>query len=395
MTFNIGFDFGTSTTKVTYYNLLDEKHYLFVFDPTQKNHLRYCVNSLIRVFNGQFFFSHAGGGQNFRLFKLRATEKNIRINTADTEVLIPGYYLIAIYCAFVLSKVRKKLQEKFPGANLIFHFGIPVDHLSNAEDNLKREYFERAFGVAEILSRRNLVDNFTNVSDILNLMPKVEKEFISTRTKERKVSIYPETLAGIATLLMNYTLEHTKRYSIMDIGAGTTDFSFFEFSDSIDPDGKFYVYSSKTLTVGAENYVNDNLTDSMKKISDNYRLGFGESYFKCQEKWDTAFRIIYLGGGSRGELINSLNDVELRVRREQGTHDFINPEKISLPIPDKLYDGEDDSEKCWKDYFDFLGISYGLSFPHVYMPKYNPEVPNRQREVLRSMTDEPLTPDVG
>lgn len=393
MTINVGFDFGTSSTKVAYRNLETEKQYYFVFDEKVNDLKRYTYKSTLRFFSNKIYFNDFAGGQFVKLFKLNITDDNYEIYQINKT--IPGYYLVVIYCAFILNKVNKFIKEKHNVDNIIYNFGVPIDNLV-LEDNRKSKkerLFKLAFDLAVILSNKNVIYEGCNIEETFNIISETEKTLCEINKEDDIVTIYPETLAGVASLLSNNTLEKRFRYSIIDIGAGTTDISFFEFSDFIDESGKFYIYSSNTIDKGDKNY--NEIIETKKTLKKVYKKSFSKAYAGCPEKWEENFKYLCLGGGSRSKLIEFIDEVELTIKGKMGHRDTIEPKEKIFPLPNDISDSIDELNTCWKKYFYFLAIAYGLSYPKELMPNYNPQVSKMPKEVLKQSPDEPLTPDVG
>lgn len=400
MLINVGVDFGTCYTKVAFFDTKFEKHYFYVFNEKFNDLNRYIFPTRLKINpSGRIFFAPKknlifGGDKKYELFKINMEETTNVLNLEGTEYSIDDYKIVAIYCSHVLSKVRNFLKSKFDEPELIFNFGIPLDHLG--DQNKKREQkFKLAFNLAEMLSRDHFIDNADRLLDYLPILEELEIKYKEIDEAELKVAVYPETIAGVATLLSTGSLSADVRYSIVDIGAGTTDTSFFEFTRNQTPGGKFHIYNSKTYNIGAENYLNKELENSISELKRSYKLAFGNSYSLDHSKWSDNFNLLFLGGGSRGELREFLNKIELLVPNGNLFKKYINPMQINITRPENIKDSVDKNEESWQENFDILSIAYGLSYPSAMMPRYNPQVPERQRDILQQTPHEPLTPDVG
>jgi len=400
MRINVGLDFGTCYTKVAFFDMEMEKHYFFVFDKSKDNLGRYVFPSKLRInSDGRIFFAANknmafGGDTYYEFFKINMenTIRTLKIN--DKEYDIDDYKIVALYCSHILSKVRKYLNSKFDGPDLIFNFGIPLDHLGDNNENRERK-FKLAFNLAEMMSRDHFIENADEVLEFLPILDELEREYNKIKKEELKVTVYPETIAGVATLLSTGSLSADVRYSIVDIGAGTTDVSFFEFTRNSIPGGKFHVYNSNTYNVGSENFVENDVDKSIKELRDSFRVAFGKTFSLAKEKWSNDFHLLFLGGGTRGDLREFTKNTEITIPSGNLFRNYINPTPQELYIPDNIVDCIDKEEESWNENFDILSIAYGLSYPKMMMPKYNPQVPERQRDVLRQTPEEPLTPDVG
>ena len=394
---NIGFDFGTSSTKICYYDVLNETHHFFVFDKRLNDQSRYCKPCIIRFSENKLFFNGLPFGKKFNLFKVDMHCKTYVPDSIDLNVSIKGYQLVALFTANILKIIIPYLNKKYDYPKITLQFGVPVDHLSNTKlpDSEKEKMFRLAFGIGILLSETKINDfEGMNSSDIITLLNDSENKYLDLGNRDDLFSIYPETIAGVGSLLSNNTLERRFRYSIVDIGAGTTDISFFHYGDISEPGGKIYIYHSKTTDIGTQNN-STNLKLAIQELQKYFKIGFGNSKYLSDEQWSSDFNLLFLGGGSRGRLKDFTNDMELTIKGERGTRKPIAVKKIKFPFPNDTFDSENKMYLGWKDWFDFLGVSYGLSYPGPMLPPYNPQVPPLIKDDIPGVPDESLTPDVG
>ena len=391
---NVGFDFGTSTTKVCLHDLSFGEHYFFCFDKSKNDLYRYCIPSILSICDGKVYFGESRNpNAEYKLLKMRIRSDQDFDLSPYTKTKLKAYQLISIYCAGLLSEINKMIQKNYKNAKIIYQFGIPIDHFNSEPEKERR--FILAFRMAEYLSRNaELFNNKTDINWFLDRIKNAENEVLNKDEGEQVVVIYPETIAGVAALFKNNKLTILKRYSIVDIGAGTTDISFFEFTNFKDFQGRFHVYVSKTLDCGVENKIPDK--DSIEEIRKTFEKGFKNARDKSKEKWSHDFYLLRLGGGNKTDLKdfslaanlsyreNHLNLIELKT---------IDIDKF--PIPSSVGEFGNAKENKWMDYFDLLAISYGLSTPNQSMPTYNPQVPPPLRITREREHYEPLTPDVG
>ena len=393
---NIGFDFGTSSTKVCFLDIINEIHHFYVFNNFAHDVDRYCKPSIIRFTDDKIYFNGLSLGYKIELFKVGIEKEIYGPVGINLTISFKAYQLVAIYCAQILKEIIESVNKNFKKPQITYQFGIPVDHLSNTNfpDSAKEKAFKRAFGTAILLISKESNFEGRSSSFIKEMITTCEKEYDDTEDKDQLFNIYPETIAGVGALLSNNTLERRFRYSIVDIGAGTTDISFFQFGDVVNPEGKFFIYHSKTVEVGSRNNYSK-IEKSRKIIRDEFREGFGRSFCLYPEYWNSDFNLLFLGGGSRGPLRKFKEDLELLVKGNKFHRDIIHPNEIDFPFPSNCIDEKDHKNVDWKSWFDFLAVSYGLSYPKPMLPEYNPQVPSIQKDSLFQSPDEPITPDVG
>lgn len=391
----VGFDFGTSSTKVCYYDYLEETHRFFVFDKNIKGISRYCKPSIVRFDNNRIDFFNLPSGQRVELFKVDIHNKESEINTGSEIIKFSASDIAALYCSHILGLVTKYLNTKYSSPKLFYQFGIPVDHISNptSPDSEKEKAFRKAFGVALLIVQKGIDIESKSIKELKQLIIETEEEFCTIKNHDDLFFIYPETIAGVGALLSNYTLNRDKSYSIVDIGAGTTDISFFRFGNIANTDGTISVYHSKTLPSGDKSL--RDIEAAKTSIAKTFKLGFGNSYFLDNNHWNQNFNLLLLGGGSRGVLKESINNLELTVPGHGFQREIISFDRLDFPNPKNAFDSIDNKNSEWKNWFDFLAVSYGLSYPGPQLPYYNPQVPPRPQEDLNQSPDQPITADVG
>jgi hypothetical protein len=393
---NIGFDFGTSTTKICYYDFSSETHLFYPFYKNLNNIERYCKPSVIRFHEDKIYFNDLPYGKKIKLFKMGIHEKNYPADNPYWQNDFKAYQLVALYCAHLLQDVKPYLNNRYRNPTITINFGIPVDHLSNQEepDKSKEKFFKLAFGIACLIAENDIDLEGSCSGDLIKLLKEKEEELSHIPNPDDLFKISPETIAGVGALLLDYTLSREYRYSIIDIGAGTTDVSFFHMGDVVVPEGKIYVYNSKTVDIGNDYNIN-NYDQAINNLQQSYRIGFGNSYFRCPAHWKTDFSLLFLGGGSRGSLKHFMDNLDLTIPGMAFHQTLINPVQIKFPIPEDTVDAENEKLETWKDNFDILAVSYGLSYPFEYLPIIDPQVPPPIRPPVVPGFDESLTPDVG
>jgi hypothetical protein len=127
-----------------------------------------------------------------------------------------------LFLAHVFNEVERGLKQRFSDDNLflIWNIGCPMDYLD--EMNRKREW-ESMAGVAMELRRR--VASPTHIALLADAAARIAKFAVPSQSK-RNYSIQPEGLAAVKAFLESPRAEG-KTYAIVDVGAGTTEVSFF------------------------------------------------------------------------------------------------------------------------------------------------------------------------
>jgi hypothetical protein len=236
----VGVDFGTSSTKVIWQDLSDNHFELFKWDPSEQGLAAVLLPSAIVI---------RGSAVHFGLSDREAGEGDIRLSSIKLCVLcrsnpsicrcgsslvrnglvcLPGqmaaYPASAFACLFlahVFHVVERRLEARFPddGLLLLWNIGCPMDYL----DEARKIEWEKMVGLAMELRRQ-----VSSPSDVVLLTEVASRlnSFVVAPPEERNYFVQPEGLAAVKAFLESPHAE-SKTYAIVDVGAGTTEVSFF------------------------------------------------------------------------------------------------------------------------------------------------------------------------
>ncbi len=237
----VGVDFGTSSTKVIWQDLSDNHFEAFRWNPSEAGLAAMLLPSTIVVRND---------GIHFGLSDVGAREGDIRLSSIKLcmlcrdnhaicrcgssvarrgvvclpgmEAAYPASAFASLFLAHVFREVETRLATQFPDDSLflIWNVGCPMDYLD--EMNRKHEW-EAMAGVA--MELRHEVSNPAAVSLLAEAAVRLNN-FVVAAPKERNYFVQPEGLAAVKAFLESpHALPKT--YAIVDVGAGTTEVSFF------------------------------------------------------------------------------------------------------------------------------------------------------------------------
>lgn len=309
--FHIGLDFGTSQTKICLLKI-GETHTREFIKFLNKT---YFLPSLITKLNNKFYYGNEDiDGIKYRFFKMAAVEDQEIINATfeggdnNFRVYNKNFdYTPEILCILYLAycykyvqditlkntpkpiignKLSKLLGDDIKGDNVnsfSIKLGIPTDW--NAHHNINRKIKFQSI----LLIAYKLAHSFNHLNDFLNsecevLIDKINlinKELlrhsdqIDNLLDELKLSVYPETAAGLSYLLEKKVFGNGY-YAVMDIGAGTTDVSVIRIFDN---QLKNYLCSESVIVASNNVYktylenigVTDITFDQIKEIADVYK----------------------------------------------------------------------------------------------------------------------------
>jgi hypothetical protein len=387
----VGVDFGTSSTKVIWQDLSDNHFEIFKWSPYEQGLAALLFPSAIVI---------RAGAIHFGLSDREARQGDIRLSSIKLCVLCrsnlsicrcgssvaqngivclpglaaayPASTFACLFLAHVFREVERGLETRFPDDSLllVWNIGCPMDHLNKAP---KIEW-EKMVGLAMDLRRR--VSNPSNVA----LLPEVASRlssFVVASLEERSYSVQPEGYAAVKAFLESPHAE-SKTYAIADVGAGTTEVSFFFNGKIMTEQGKplrpSYLADSTNAVGGGK--IDLELAqawgcamEDARRLKEAGRTTFpiltsigeiGAQYERtCREilrhqkllsRNDKHFDLFIIGGGGR------LRPLQEALRAQSLPGEFVRDDYHRLLPPKSLKDGLD----IEKDY-DFLANACGLA----------------------------------
>jgi hypothetical protein len=274
--FHIGLDFGTSQTKVCLYNKTIENREFLKF---YNNHY-FLPSIIVKKEDNTFSYGDENEkGKKYRYFKMSAAEDkellqvtyenldghlhnnldDYRKYSSDFDIkpeILVVLYLTYIYL-YILQNKNNQISQKIGGrlGSLIrykdstentfsINLGIPTEW--NNPDHIKRKIkFQSLLLTAFELSKlfKNLNQFLlTNKDDLLHKISDINQQYleqivnkdvyqstelVNNWLKTKRLSVFPESAAGINYLLKTKRLSNGA-YATLDIGAGTSDIAIFE-----------------------------------------------------------------------------------------------------------------------------------------------------------------------
>lgn len=456
---NVGIDFGTSGTKVIYRDIIGRKAWVCGFDHSLREYPDFVLPSSIRVIDGKLYFGgeaekKAPQGNVIRSFKICMVcqhESDLQNNCnlvvdhtlhlSPAEIKLPGNdgtYLSfcpcdlgTLYLAYVIGIVRRKIENQFGkdyDLNITLNAAVPVNFMENEKVEAA---FNESFYYANCI--HEYVHNGADINDLYQIIRNLKVSRPEIPGPEiRTTFVQPETITAMFSYVMSPVADDGL-YGIADVGAGTTDVSFFRLSKL---NNKLVIYSAETHVIGA-NEIDITLlkwlidqTGSANDLSNNVRSEFlqllrilkhqiahtkrfilklrdrectissddfdkialptGETIFsRYQKTWRQAYTkeasqsrwqeytLFRIGGGSKIPVLKK----QLSKKPWDGINGIIFQE---LEVPMDLNYEKDPHN--FKDNFGMLAIAYGLSFhpamyPNIMPPgevgPFKPELPRK------------------
>ncbi|MFL5614837.1 MAG: hypothetical protein ACJ796_14335 [Gemmatimonadaceae bacterium] len=167
--------------------------------------------------------------------------------------------LTVVYLAYVMRRVRRKLEKDFAGTDVDASFAtcVPVDQVQNSA---VMAAFGRVASAAERVERQAL-DNEPLRGWLDRARSALSEPVLSS--SEAKLHLVPEAVAATA----GYVRSHERAsgiHALVDIGNGTTDISIVNIHDVLGRDPETSWYAARSIPRGTA-YVEMHLADEIEK----------------------------------------------------------------------------------------------------------------------------------
>jgi hypothetical protein len=447
---NIGIDFGTSTTKVGFRDIIEGKSYLLPLNPSATGLQRLMLPTTICIAGPRITLAADGddagiaAGRTIRSFKTcvacqaglgscRQCEPSLaEVSRGHFWIgsrKVPAEAFAAIYLGYVATAARRFVREHYReqyDLRFTYNIAAPLDHYEN---NQGRSIFDRLALLTQLLVGR-IPQKQISIDAALRCYD-AACTLLDKRSGGRNCFVLAEPLAAIICYL-NSPAAHEGLHAIVDVGAGTTDISFFRRGavagqqtlafyfcnnyfvggDRIDSaladeiatahdlgasrqnierlvrrakeatggQGLHLVWDRKDLVLDADSVVRAT-TAVCDEIFNAYQYAWKKSYEKekLESRWKK-YNLFTIGGGARFS--------PLRKRLMDKPWDRIRSvECRQLPKPnDFSVLGEPDRSKALIENFPLFAVCYGVTHHKVDYPEFY--TPN-QMEALEIPTGPP------
>lgn len=390
----VGVDFGTSTTKVVWQDLSDNHFEVIQWRPSIDGLSSFLLPSTILLRGGSIHFGISeadAGGDDILLHSIKlcvlcrrkpsicrcgnSVARHGMILLPGSEQPIPASSFACMFLAHVFHEIEQRLRTQFPEDDLvlIWNIGCPMDHL-DVED--LRSEWERMTGAA--IELRQHVSSQADMS-LLAEATKLVNAFVVPAPSERSYFVQPEGLAAVKAFLESPHAE-SKTYAIVDVGAGTTEVSFFfngkdmrgpgqpfrpcYLADSTDAVGglkideelaQAWCCSVEEARRRKENELESSsipVVPSVQHICCQYRRTCGEILkdHKLHSQYDKRFDLFVIGGGGR------LRPLQEALQRQNMPGGFLLECLQQLKPPRSLKNGA-----RLQAHYNFLSVACGLA----------------------------------
>ncbi len=390
----IGFDFGTSSTKIVVnapYG--DGRSFAFLvpdfFQMNEHPHLWKCV-----LFQNQstntFSLAPSINSQQIKNLKTSLMSQPNKVLSRSEDSQLIAEHLCVAYIGLTLRYLKGWVWKNFksyfglnPDETKIIweiNFGVPAATLDKTKDFLR---FEKVFYSAWKVSEE---DNEVNAEAI-------DAAFLFAHTKRDEfasmIHLRPEVSAE-AVGLLKANLADFGTYVLIDIGASTLDICVFNYADG-DEIEKQVLFVSEVYLLGAESpkWIEKINSEGLKKFSDDdLHLAIRESigtpivYTKTEKNpqsqaWHGTLPIIVAGGGRDSEV----HRLQLRGFKADWIRGS-NTKEVTLIDPVKPFNLQ---TKCQSNEYHRLSVAWGLSISDTEFVKV--DLPSSVPDQLKKSVD--------
>ncbi len=383
----VGLDFGTHSTKILFRPRNDDEAVLFPVRKSHDGYPRFASPSLVRIADGRAYFGgkalEVRSGKLFRSLKVQLLPP-AHANEPAQEFpsgLTPDL-LVAFYLSWTLKRIRAAIDGywRHGQPKVFLNMAAPMNHVGN--ESLKIRYlqivqaaWESVFGSDPFPAQQG--------STIDELQPRfeawLEKEVSGKEV--RPFDVLPETIAPIVSLSFDPRMD-PGMYMIVDMGAGTTEFSVIHVGEP-GADQQVPCYYDESVIFGGDNFEwidkkgetgtpdEEGIHRLVKYFLKVFHRTWGKGYQKdgrnpaARDRWRD-FRVLLVGGGARRPEVEKAIRVALPMTAwPVGESTY----PVSWHEPSSINMGKTDSGQT-TELRSLLAVANGLSFPRQQWPKF-------------------------
>lgn len=273
---NIGIDFGTSTSKTCIRDLLANVVGLVVYPKGTAGVPEFCLPSTVTAHDGKLYFGHSAeahsGGRVLRSLKMcvpcqkgliacrgcspegaaigRGPGEFVLRDKSGSTSVFSAEELCTLYVAHIYTFILEALGKKVDPAHdqiILSNGAAPLDQV--ALEPLRR-IFERVFFLGRELAGK--IRSGIPVDQAKQLLSELSSAYPTTPGEEDRASyLIQETIAALHGPCGDPATPRGL-YAVVDIGAGTTNVTFFRLGSWTERGRTFAYYSSRTEIVGGD-----------------------------------------------------------------------------------------------------------------------------------------------
>ena len=385
----IGLDFGTHSTKTLVHWRGDKKATIVQIDNPAEDYPWFASPSLVRLSEGKLFFGKCAlehtDGTLYRSLKVQLLPPltGSSINRDLPDGTTPDL-LVSCYLSWVLNSIKKEIAG-IKKESVYLNMSAPMNHIEN--EKLKTRYLQIIQAAWESVFGENPlpVEQGMNLTE-LSLQFKAWMELKVPDKSERRFEVLPETTAPIVSLSMDPRM-NPGMYMIVDMGAGTTEFSINHVDDP-GADQRVNCYEDESIHLGGDNfewvdnqarsgneYAPEKLQNLTKDFLKTFKRVWARGYRKdchdhtIRQGWKKLDVLLTGGGSRRREIARGINVGNPIYPWPFEETDY----SVHWYEPTELEVSEVAANYSTKD-FSLLAVAHGLSvermqWPNIHYPK--------------------------
>ena len=419
----IGFDFGTSTTKVAV-RRDNGPATVCAVEPQHGKPLWFATPSLVRIVGDQLRF-----GVGARDSKQGTLLENLKVAFLGKPTIGPTSQLtpdevdayVTAYLCWALGRIRERLDRFFCSLKTpisytpTLHIGAPMSYVDLEANGMLLTRYRRAAHAAFRLGMTRDLPLEPQREPWIKARARIERALAEPLPPEgeRRFHVSPETLAPFVSLLQQQQLDRGF-HMLVDVGAATTEVAIVWLKHSTEEGHTFVPYYDATALVGGNNFPTKAPQAEIDTPTKQFEAHLRKSLYQAvlrdrnflthehpdslralQQRWasmplwKSGGGLTYGNGFGNRRIHDALHKQEWR---KAALFDFPCAVVPNRHIPS----GQDlrlainaDFGSGPRTHFDFLAVAHGLSLPWPQWPgwgysppeSFNPEAPpwNRPR----------------
>lgn len=274
--FQIGFDFGTSSSKVVIRDVNINK--VWVFRHSDVDNISSILIPSVVLFHDDTFMIHDSISTLYPpngLYHLKVALEKVALGKLDNPILLEYKKIIGenykyshseitkmatiFFLSSWLKKIVAHIKEIYPDYGNIkedricVNMAIPVENICN--ENV-RELFRSILSIAWKLKSESIVNDKINIDKLHKCISKIQS---CHSIEDEFCQVYPEVCANIQAFINSpaSSPDQTTIYFFTDVGAGTIDQSVFTYAGQEGERkvnffaGKVFLHGSRTIEITA------------------------------------------------------------------------------------------------------------------------------------------------
>lgn len=386
---NLGFDFGTHSTKVILRVRNDQLGIVLFLDEAIPGYPPFASPSVVRLNDDKLYFGSRAlkekGGKLFKSLKVSL----LPVSTSggwDSSDYPPGTspdLLVSLYLSWLLSRLKDALGE-VRSSKLSLNLAAPMGHL---EDEKLKERYLQVIHAAWQAAIAEAAPRVIQGQELRTVAP-VFKELLDRPVPDidtRRFEVLPETLAPLVSLSQDPQTP-PGFYMMVDMGAGSTELSVSLVNYNASALG-ITCHADLSVLLGGDHFTENDqdnkenskahadqentLTEQLKKeFRKTWYMGFqtdkaGGPAAKAQWK---QLHVILSGGGMRRSGLQEMLEANSPLQR-------IFPDEptyytVDWHYPTGLEDGTTGSQFSYTDSLSYLAVAHGLSLEWMKWPAF-------------------------